>query len=139
MFEKNILANLLATSKKYAWSVKINRYIDLDKNGEVYLEKHDYEYINQKEWNEGLIAKINIASADIFKNNKRDAANWIIVSDIILDILKTLDQFDADNNILSSRYHVYVNNNIPVDKIIVGFSDGTNIENTRVIIIFDIF
>ena len=135
----NTLANLLSFSPRYAWSKKMNRHLIFDKDGDIHLEKVDYQWDNQSEWNEGLISVVNIASVHIFKINKKYYANWIIVSDIVLDILKTLDQFDADNNILSLRYHVYVNNNIPVDKIIVGFGDGTNPENSAIIIVHDIF
>lgn len=152
--KSKILANLLYSPKfKSVWSFKNGRFLKLNDNDDIEIVKLDgfnISFENQDQWNQTLIENINKISDELFKSNK-SSASWIISSkELINKIFNSFDNFIRINEpttntvnvkvgILNFTFSIYENINMPMDKIIIGYGDGTNSENCGVIVIYDIF
>jgi dCMP deaminase len=79
----------------------------------------------QRDWNQTLITRINQAAANIFQRTLTMGANKIRVGSEIFSIIEDLEYFNKKEMILSGRYKVIIDNNIPKDEIIV-YYDASN-------------
>jgi len=151
--DNEILSDLLAGAEvKAVWSRKIGRYLKLNADGTVTLQSfadasngtYQANFGTQNEWYQTFIETINACSNEIYKRNKRSGANWIIVSPEIASIIESLSQFQTDIvsdsaksiysvgvtkvGMLNSRYTVYKNPHMPVNKVLIGYRGDSFLE-----------
>lgn len=77
----------------------------------------------QSDWNQTLFTKINQAGTTVYQMSLSGGANKIRVSPRVFDIISTLEFFHMNTMMLGSRYHVVIDNNMPMDEIVV-YNDG---------------
>jgi hypothetical protein len=95
-----------AWQKKWSQSV-VNNYDDFEL---------------QKNWNKTLITQINQCSAIIFKASMRGGANMLYMHPIVFEIIKMFDYIvkdDFGNYMLSGRYKITLDDNLPTNKLYV--------------------
>ncbi len=113
-----------------------------DYNG---LRKQSTTYMGtQKDWNQGLITKINQISAQIHKAVLRGGASWLVVSPEISAVFDDLEYFHVSNaapeqdkynmgiekiGSLSGRYQVYRDPYAPANTILIGHKGNSILES----------
>lgn len=113
-----------------------------DYNG---LRKQTTAYMGtQKDWNQGLITKINQVSAQIHKAVLRGGASWIVVSPEVSAVFDDLEYFHVSNaspeqdkynmgiervGSLSGRYQVYRDPYAPANTILIGHKGNSILES----------
>lgn len=113
-----------------------------DYNG---LRKQSSAYMGtQKDWNQGLITKVNQISAQIHKAVLRGGASWLVVSPEISAVFDDLEYFHVSNaapeqdkynmgieriGSLSGRYQVYRDPYAPANTILIGHKGNSILES----------
>ena len=113
-----------------------------DYNG---LRKQSTTYMGtQKDWNQGLITKVNQISAQIHKAVLRGGASWLVVSPEISAVFDDLEYFHVSNaapeqdkynmgiekiGSLGGRYQVYRDPYAPANTILIGHKGNSILES----------
>lgn len=75
-------------------------------------DKYGFPYL-QSDWNQTLVTMINASSAKISKQTKVGGGNAIEVHPVVYHIITDLVYFNEETQMLSGRYHVTVNEDMP--------------------------
>ena len=76
--------------------------------------------VEQIDWNQTLVTKMNQISALIFQSaDRRGGANTIEFNSKLFKIIKTLEYYNEEYNTMSGRYRVVLNDDILDDYIFV--------------------
>jgi hypothetical protein len=91
-----------------------------------WIEKWDYEFPNhfkeflevQTDWNQTLLTKVNLVSAEIHVNTLRGPADTLEMNLDVFELIKTLAYYNSETNSIDRRYSVKLNDDLG-DEILV--------------------
>ena len=145
----------LTTMLSEQMALEIDREILRDlRKGAAWLARWDYQGLKngtagqnflgtQKDYNQGLITKINQIAAQIQKATLRNGSAWLVISPEVSAIFDDLEYFHVSNaapeenkynmgiekvGTLSGRYTVYKDNYAPHNVILVGVKGNSILE-----------
>ena len=98
-----------------------------DDAGDCFLEwdykiTGDFFNPHQNDWNQTLLTQINKSGAIVFKNNQRKGANTIRCNAILFPLIDSLEFFKSETMMLSDRFSVIIDNQIPESEIVVYYN-----------------
>ena len=89
--------------------------LEWDYNG---YDKTKYLYVEQYDWNQTLVTKINQASANICRST-HNCATTLEVNTKTHKLLETLEYYDITHHTMGNRYTVIINDDIEDNVIIL--------------------
>lgn len=76
-------------------------------------------YDNQVDWNQTLITKINMCSANIYRDSTCGGASFIKINSKLLPLIETLMYYGKNEKTLSGRYRIEIDDTIEEDLVFV--------------------
>ena len=63
----------------------------------------------QEDWNQTLLTRINLVSANIYQKSIIDGANIIEINSKLMPLIKTLEYYNPLDNLIANKYKVIIN------------------------------
>ena len=83
---------------------------------------------SQKDWNQTLITKLNQISAQIHMSSLIGGADTITLHPKIFFLFNDLEYYNAETKMLSTRYNVIVDKELPEDEILIYSTEILNLD-----------